>query len=170
MRVGVVPAAMYDEILVPTDGSEAATGATGHAIDLAATHGARVHALYVVDTSAYSTLEIGADGVIEALRREGEGAVERVADAAEAVGVDVAEHVVTGTPASTIREVAEDVDADLIVMATHGRRGVERYLLGSVTERVVRTADVPVLTIRNGRDEGAGGEAATTGADAADDA
>ncbi|MFB6096034.1 MAG: universal stress protein [Haloferacaceae archaeon] len=139
---------MYDEILVPTDGSPAADRAVEHAIDLATQYGARVHALYVVDANAYSTLEAGTDVVINALEEEGEAAVAEVAERAEEAGVEAVTEVETGTVHRTILDYADEHDVDLIVMGTHGRRGLDRYLLGSVTEKVVRTADMPVLTIR----------------------
>jgi nucleotide-binding universal stress UspA family protein len=145
---------MYEQVLVPTDGSEAAEAAIDHAVDVASTYDARLHALYVVDASVYSSLEVGVETVVEALTEEGEKAVARVADRARAADVPVETHVVTGTAFPTILEVADDVDADLIVMATHGRRGIERYLLGSVTERVVRKSDVPVMTVRAGPEVG----------------
>ncbi|MFA9516091.1 universal stress protein [Halopenitus sp. H-Gu1] len=140
---------MYDQILVPTDGSPAADAAIEHAIDLADQYDARVHALYVVDGSAYSTLEAGSEIVVEALESEGEEATERVSKTAEESGVETVTSVVHGTAYRTILEYVEDNDIDLIVMGTHGRQGLDRYLLGSVTERVVRTADVPVLTVRH---------------------
>jgi len=139
---------MYDTILVPTDGSPASAVALEHAIDLAAQYDATLHALYVVDGTAYSTLEAGSEIVVEALEEEGEAATERVATAAAAEDVDVTTTVAGGTAYRTIQEYVEDNDIDLIVMGTHGRKGLDRYLLGSVTERVVRTADVPVLTVR----------------------
>jgi len=73
---------MYSQILVPTDGSPASDAAIEHAIDLARHYDARLHALYVVDGAAYSTLEAGADIVVEALESEGKEATRRVADAA----------------------------------------------------------------------------------------
>lgn len=139
---------MYDEILVPTDGSPAADAAIEHAVDLADRYDARVHALYVVDGAAYSTLEAGSEIVIEALEAEGEEATERVTEAADAAGVAATTTVTTGTAYRTIQDYVDDNDVDLIVMGTHGRQGLDRYLLGSVTERVVRTADVPVMTVR----------------------
>lgn len=139
---------MYDEILVPTDGSKAADRAVEHAIDLAERYDARLHALYVVDANAYSTLEAGTDVVISALEEEGEEAVSAVAEQAEAAGIETATEVQTGTVHRSIIDYADENDIDLIVMGTHGRRGLDRYLLGSVTEKVVRTADAPVLTIR----------------------
>ena len=144
---------MYDDILVPTDGSPASDAAIDHAIDLADRYGARLHALYVVDGSAYSTLEAGSEVVIDALEAEGEQATDRVADAAAAAGVETTTTVTSGTAYRAIREYADEQAVDMIVMGTHGRKGLDRYLLGSVTERVVRTADVPVLTVRQPSDE-----------------
>jgi len=144
---------MYDEILVPTDGSPASEAAIEHAIDLAAQYGARLHALYVVDGAAYSTLEAGSEIVVEALRSEGETATQRVADAAADAGTDTTTTVTTGTAYQSIRDYVAENGIDMIVMGTHGRKGLDRYLLGSVTERVVRTADVPVLTVRQSTDE-----------------
>ena len=144
---------MYDDILVPTDGSPASDAAIDHAIDLADRYGARLHALYVVDGSAYSTLEAGSEIVIDALEAEGEQATDRVADAAAAAGVETTTTVTSGTAYRAIREYADEQAVDMIVMGTHGRKGLDRYLLGSVTERVVRTADVPVLTVRQPSDE-----------------
>jgi nucleotide-binding universal stress UspA family protein len=144
---------MYDDILVPTDGSPASDAAIDHAIDIADRYGARLHALYVVDGSAYSTLEAGSEVVIDALESEGEQATDRVADAAAAAGVETTTTVTSGTAYRAIREYADEQAIDMIVMGTHGRKGLDRYLLGSVTERVVRTADVPVLTVRQPSDE-----------------
>jgi nucleotide-binding universal stress UspA family protein len=139
---------MYDEILVPTDGSPAAEAALDHAIDLASTYGARLHALYIVDAAAFSSVEAGAELVVDALEEEGQRAVERVHDAGAEAGVDVVASVQSGSASKSILRYVDDNDVDLVVMGTHGRRGVERFLLGSVTERVVRSADVPVMTVR----------------------
>ncbi|GAB3693665.1 universal stress protein [Halorubrum pallidum] len=144
---------MYSEILVPTDGSPASDAAIEHALDLAAQYDARVHALYVVDGSAYSSLEAGAELVVEALEDEGAAATDRVAAAAAEAGIDCETTVTTGTAYQSIRDYVEENDIDVIVMGTHGRKGLDRYLLGSVTERVVRTADVPVLTVRQPTNE-----------------
>jgi len=144
---------MYDDILVPTDGSPAATDAIDHAVDIAKTYGATIHALYVVDASAFSSIEAGSELVIDALEEEGQRAVREVTDGATEAGVDADTHVVSGTAYRRILDYTDSEDIDLVVMGTHGRSGVERFLLGSVTERVVRTADVPVLTIRHQEDE-----------------
>jgi nucleotide-binding universal stress UspA family protein len=144
---------MYSQILVPTDGSPASDAAIEHAIDLARRYDATLHALYVVDGAAYSTLEAGADVVIDALETEGDAATRRVADAADEAGIDCEMTATSGTAYRSIREYVDDHAIDMIVMGTHGRKGLDRYLLGSVTERVVRTSDVPVLTVRHSGDE-----------------
>jgi nucleotide-binding universal stress UspA family protein len=144
---------MYAEILVPTDGSPASDAAIEHAIDLADRYDARLHALYVVDGATYSSLEAGAEIVVEALESEGEEATKRVADAAGDAGVECVSSVVSGTAYRSIQDYVDEHDIDVVVMGTHGRKGLDRYLLGSVTERVVRTSDVPVLTVRQPTDE-----------------
>ncbi|WP_416839675.1 universal stress protein [Haloferax sp. DFSO52] len=155
---------MYSEILVPTDGSKAAERAIDHALDIAKTYGARVHALYVVDTSIYTSLDAGADVVIDALEREGDVATKHVRAAAEEAGVEVVSEVVTGTAYRSIHDYIDSHDIDLVVMGTHGRTGLSHYLLGSVTERVVRTCPVPVLTVRMSDEEA---ESAASSDDAA---
>ena len=139
---------MYDEILVPTDGSAAAERAIEHAIDLAARYDARLHAFYVVDTSAYAALEGAGSSVVEALEEQGNEAVDDIVEAGEAAGVAVERVVRQGSPHRSILEYVDEADVDLVVMGTHGRQGLDRYLLGSVTERVVRSSPVPVLTVR----------------------
>ena len=143
---------MYSEILVPTDGSPASDAAIEHAVDLAEKYDARLHALYVVDGAAYSSLEAGAEIVVEALESEGEKATRRVVEAAADVGVDCVTDVTSGTAYQSIHDYVDEHDIDVVVMGTHGRQGLHRYLLGSVTERVVRTSDVPVLTVRQPTD------------------
>ena len=144
---------MYDNILVPTDGSAASEGAVDHAIELAKQYDATLHALYVVDTGAYSSMEVGSDIVIEALQEEGNQAVDRVANRAEDAEVAVETSVRTGIAHRSIVEYVSEEEIDLVVMGTHGRTGVGRFLLGSVAEKVVRTADAPVMTVRADEEE-----------------
>lgn len=138
---------MYDRILFPTDGSEGAATAREHAIDLAETYSATLHILYVADTNRDSLTTIG-NQVVDALEQEGATAVSEASDHAQTHGIDVVDDVLQGDPYETIRDYAESHEIDIVVMATHGRRGLDRYLMGSVTEKVIRTADVPVLTVR----------------------
>ena len=137
---------MYREILVPTDGSRGSLEAADHAIDLATTVDAGVHALYVVQTAVGTDADMA--GVYEAFEEVGQDAVDAVVERAESAGVStVVGSLAYGSPHEAIREYADEHDIGLIVMGTHGRTGLDRYLIGSVTEKVVRTADVPVLTV-----------------------
>lgn len=138
---------MFDTILFPTDGSEAATAVEGHVFDLVATHGATLHVVNVADTAHDSVTRLG-DDVVDVLEREGERIVEGVADRAPSHAVPTVTEVFQGGVPETIAEYAARTGADLVVMPTHGRTGVERFLLGSVTEGVVRRTSVPVLTVR----------------------
>lgn len=146
---------MYDRILVPTDGSPEVERAVSHAVDLAVSHDATLHAVYVVNTASFTTMpmETGWEGVGEMLREEGEAALDRVRELATGTGVDVETHLLEGSPSKEIVRFAEDCDCDLVVMGTHGRGGIDRLLLGSVAERVVRSSKIPVLTVRVGEEE-----------------
>jgi nucleotide-binding universal stress UspA family protein len=141
---------MYDHVLVPTDGSDPAASATEHALAIAERFDATVHALYVVDVDgiAHEAPGLGLDALRDALREEGEAATAAVAERATDRGVDVTEAVIEGLAEDAIVDYAEENGIDLIVMGTHGRRGVDRYVVGSVTERVVRATDVPTLVVR----------------------
>ena len=138
---------MYSEILLPTDGEPASKVALEHAVELADRYDARLHVLYVVDTAAYASFDAGAETIVSALRDQGEDAVESTVETADAAGVQTVSEVVSGSPHTEIVEYAANNGVDLVVMGTHGRTGLDRYLLGSVTERVVRTAETPVLTV-----------------------
>ena len=149
---------LYDRILVPTDGSAEGRRAVAHALDLASVHDADVHALYVVDTASYAgmPMETSWEGVGELLRDDATKAVAEVESLAAETDLDVETAVAEGSPSKEIIRYAEDNGCDLIVMGTHGRGGIDRLLLGSVAEKVVRGSSVPVLTVRLDG-EGAGG-------------
>lgn len=138
---------MYDRILVPTDGSTGTAHVSLHAIELAERHGATVHTMNVIDTNLTGHLA-DAGMTTESLHTRAEKAVETVEGMAESHAVDCVTAIREGSPAETILEYAEEIDADLIVAGTHGRSGVKRHLIGSVTERLVRHSACPVLTVR----------------------
>ena len=146
---------LYDRILVPTDGSSEGELAVCHALDLAAVHGASVRAIYVVDTARYAgmPMETTWEGVGDLLYDDAEAALSTVGELAAAREVDVETAVVEGTPSREIITDAEDAGCDLVVMGTHGRGGIDRLLLGSVAEKVVRSSSVPVLTVRIGDED-----------------
>lgn len=139
---------MYDGILLPTDGSEAAEAMLTHGIKHAQKWDATVHALYVVDETESSTTIVGTDDdARHRLTEQGEAAVDEIAERANGADVEVTTAVREGTPHKEILAHADERDADMIVMSTHGRTGVSRVLIGSVTERVIRLSDCPVLAV-----------------------
>lgn len=137
---------MYDTILFPTDGSDGADAALAHAMELAESDDATLHVLFVVDSSYLGSAAAEAT-TFEALRSTGQAVVDDTVARVRDRGIDAEGDIREGQPYTTILQVAEDADADVIVMGTHGRRGLDRYLLGSVTEKVVRSSDVPVMTV-----------------------
>ncbi len=141
---------MYERILVPTDGSAGVERAIEQAVELAAAHGATIHAIFVINTANFASLpmETSWEGVSDILREDAEEALARVREIADASGVPVQTHVLEGGPSNEIVAFADEEGCDLIVMGTHGRGGIDRLLLGSVAERVVRSSSVPVLTVR----------------------
>jgi len=133
-------------ILLPTDGSEGAAAAVDWGVHLADVFDSMVHALYSADTSRL-TMGSKPSTILSELERTGETALESVRDRAKASGVSVTGTVANGPPARVILEYADEKAVNLIVIGTHGRSGLERHLLGSVTENVVRNADVPVVCV-----------------------
>lgn len=139
---------MYSHVLLPTDGSEAATGAADEAFAVATNNDAALHVLFVVDETAGPLNVRGGDERFEQAEAEGEEIVDELTEQAEQAGVeDVVQSVQRGTPYEVILDYADE-NADLIIMGTHGRSGLDRQLLGSVTEKVVRRANPSVLTVR----------------------
>lgn len=141
---------MYDRVLLATDGSEPSVAAAEHAVDVAGTYGAALHAVFVVDTGT-GALTVSKNEVRDALRdlgREtGADALRDVDARAEAASVELVTDVLEGRPDERILGYVDENGVDLVVMGTHGRTGIERRLTGSVAERVVREAPVPVVTV-----------------------
>ncbi|ELY38532.1 universal stress protein [Natronorubrum tibetense] len=133
---------MYDDVLIPTDGSDGTRQSITHGVTIATQFDATIHALSIVPEGPLGTLQ--SDAAAPAAHR----AVERVAVDAERAGVDVETAVEQGVPHEEILAYADEHDIDMIVMGTQGRTGLDRVLVGSVTERIVRMADVPVVTVR----------------------
>lgn len=144
---------MYEKILVPTDGSSGMSPVIDHATTLADVHGADLHALYVVNTASLNDLPMDStwEGLRTALEDEGQEGLKQFEERADKVQLETVMR--EGSPPSEIVEYAEAEECDVIVMGTHGRSGVNRLLLGSVAERVVRQASTPVLTMGVDEDE-----------------
>lgn len=140
----------FRSIVIATDGSENTQKAISYGIMLAKLSGATVHALHVMDTSSFSqSWTAGKEIIYEILEKEGQKATFKVKECGEASGVEVKEVVLDGHPGREIIDFAENNDIDLIVMGTLGKTGLNRFLMGSVAENVVRNSKVPVLVVRS---------------------
>lgn len=152
---------MYEAILVPTDGSPGTSAVIDHALAIAERFEATVHAVSVVKPD-------------QSDEEPASAAVEQVEAAAERRNIPAVTALRHGIPHEELLSYATDQEIDLVVMGTHGRTGLNRYLLGSVTDRVLRFGDVPVLAVRLGTDTedgiGTESEAVTAAREAVTDA
>ena len=136
--------ALFDSIVVGTDGSDTAREAVRRAVDLARALGARLQVV-----SAYEPVAGAADAQWTVAPREGVDAIlGDVAAVARAAGVEAEVHARRGSPADAILDVAEETGADLIVVGNKGMTGAERFLLGSVPNKVSHHAPCSVLIVR----------------------
>lgn len=143
---------MYEDILLPYDGSDRAAAVLHHAGEIATWADSTIHVLFIADTTRDSVTVV--DGqTVDALVQQGNDIVAEADEKLQSLGVDHNTDVVQGNPAPTIVEYANRYEHDLIVMPTNGRTGISRYLIGSVTEKVIRLSSVPVLTARMQPDE-----------------
>lgn len=142
---------MYDTVLVPTDGSDTIPETLAHATSIATDTGATLHGLYVIDRRITAAAPAAAKAdLVDQLEREGERALADIESAAVAADLDVVTALETGTPSKAILEYATDAGIDLIVIGTHGKSPREKVTgTGSVSERVVGDASIPVLVVPN---------------------
>jgi nucleotide-binding universal stress UspA family protein len=142
----------FETILVPVDFSESSKEGLAVARELAATLGARLHLLHLVEPAIvpgpYGMLPAGQPAVFDyqALAERARGQLEELMEEGPAEGVEV--HAEIGVPRVDIVEFANRIKADLIVQASRGLTGLPRLLIGSTAEQVLRTAQCPVLTVK----------------------
>jgi len=148
---------MYQKILLPTDGSKFAENAAKHAIWIASRSGAEIIVLNVIETS--SLVGLPAEDLIvrikEMLKEEGRRSLERISEMVTESeeeyklieDIKVTLKTEEGSPADSILKTIANENVDLVVMGTSGKHGLDRFLLGSVTEKVVRSAKCPVLAV-----------------------
>ena len=149
---------MFGHILIPLDGSRASEAIIPHMTDLAKRLNAAVTLVRVVNTmgavqvAASERGAVGGPRTVDEVRRRGERValqyLERQAQGIRCFNVPSSVTVRSGDPAAEILEAARACHADCIAMATHSRRGLDRLMLGSVAERVLHTARVPVILLR----------------------
>jgi len=142
---------MYKKILLPTDGSEFAVKSEKHALFLAEASGAEIIALSVIETSF--SIGLPADDVVfrinQMLKKESEKHLEKVKQLRENADSDVkiTLKVAEGSPADIILETIDKEDIDLVVMGSSGKSGFDRFIMGSVAEKVVNAAECSVLVV-----------------------
>jgi nucleotide-binding universal stress UspA family protein len=145
---------MFKHILIPVDGSPTAQKAVETAAGLAKAFGSSVTAIYVIDpypfTGLGSDFAYGQAEYLSAAALEAKEATQRAQEMLNQAGVSVKTQVVEAHAAwRGILDTAEKVGADLIVMGSHGRRGLEKMVLGSVTQRVLSHTHLPVFVVRD---------------------
>ncbi len=148
---------LYTNILIATDGSQYTKNAIDYGIELAKITGAKLYAVYVVDTAAFASIPMDAalESMYGLLKQEAEEALKYVTDRARSEDLEVEGFIAEGHPAEEIMRYAEKNQISLIVMGTLGKSGLDRFLLGSVAEKVVRSSKIPVLVVR-GKDKKGG--------------
>ncbi|WP_128226403.1 universal stress protein [Halobacteriaceae archaeon SHR40] len=137
---------MYDEIVIPTDGSDVAERAAEQAVTIAARYGADIRVVYVVDTTTYG-FEDTPRSIVGILKQGGQNAVETIAEMARERNLPVTTSILRGVPEDEILQYVSGSEADLVAMGTRGVSAVDDHFLGSTTARVVRRSSVPVLTM-----------------------
>jgi nucleotide-binding universal stress UspA family protein len=145
---------MFKHILIPADGSDNAQRAIDKAIGLAQAFKSQVTAIYVIDPYAFTGVgtdfAYGHAEYLSAATAEGNQALQVAKEAFLAAGLEITTTVVEGHAVyKGILETAAHIGADLIVIASHGRKGLEKLILGSVTSQVLSHAHLPVLVVRD---------------------
>jgi nucleotide-binding universal stress UspA family protein len=151
---------MYAQIVVGTDGSETAALAVQHAANLAESTGATLHIVHayrqvLLSEAGMSAMSGGPTidvvGVNEGIAENATEVCAKAASSAERSGVKVESHTTSGDPCDALIAVAQDVDADLIVVGSRGMTGVKRFVLGSVPNKIAHHAPCSVLIVDTSR-------------------
>jgi nucleotide-binding universal stress UspA family protein len=142
----------FNRIMVPTDFTEASAPAFQEAIELARKYGSELLIGHAYQPPNMIPADVFASDVYEEwdrnLRLRVEEKLQGLVDDAKKAGVQAKPLVLSGAPYEAIVDAAKENKADLVVMGTHGRKGVSRFFLGSVASRVISTAPCPVMTVR----------------------
>jgi nucleotide-binding universal stress UspA family protein len=140
---------MFQDILVPFDFSDASRRALDLALDLGRVHGARIRLLHVCEVPAYAYpgIEFSPVDLLAPLAEAGEERLMQLVKEVKVRYPDATGVFKIGSPSEEILAAVVDMPCDLVVMGTHGRRGIPHAVLGSVAEKVVRQSRVPVLTV-----------------------
>jgi nucleotide-binding universal stress UspA family protein len=144
---------MFKKIMVAIDGSEPCYRAAGLGLELARTHGSQVVAVYVVDVSrliqlpGYTGIPGLKDKLLGLMLEDGKYVMEEIEQMAQATGVACSKVVLRGHPSDELLRYSQESKADLLVMGSVGLSGLNRFLLGSVAEKVAQHSKVPVILV-----------------------
>jgi nucleotide-binding universal stress UspA family protein len=145
---------MFKNILIATDGSETSQMAARMGVELAKNHGSKVVAVYVADTSrlGYIPDYIQYSGMIrELMLNEGKDATDYVEELAKNAELSYEKIILEGKPSDELLKITKESEVDLLVMGSVGRGGLDRFLLGSVAEKVVQHSKVPIMLVPGGK-------------------
>ncbi|MGF7118414.1 universal stress protein [Methanobacterium oryzae] len=131
---------MFETILVPTDGSEYAERAEDIAISMASKYNSRIVGVYILDEKLIYPYDV--------LEDEGKTILKNLNQKAKKENVVVDEILVFGDPRKDLTTISKRMNADIIVIGTHGKKGFEKLLLGSVAENILKSVDIPVLLVK----------------------
>jgi nucleotide-binding universal stress UspA family protein len=138
-------------IMIAIDGSKAAKNAADFGIKFARQYGAKVYAVCVLNVTAYDTVFLGdswSNEAFQAFDKAAHRETSSVAEKAKLAGLDAEPIILKGSAAEKILDFADEHNVDMIVIGSLGKSGIERFALGSVSEKVVRHSKIPVLVVR----------------------
>ncbi|MBI5459128.1 universal stress protein [Methanobacterium sp.] len=131
---------MFNTIMVPTDGSDYSKKAEDTALFLAKKLGSNVVAVHIIDEKLIYPYEV--------LEEEGKAILQEVQKKGKEMDVEVLEILIVGNPTHDMAKITEKTGADLVVISTHGKTGLEKLIMGSVAENALKKVPVPVLLVK----------------------
>lgn len=141
---------LYKNILIAVDGSEPNKKAISLGLELAKLSEAKIYAVYVTDTTAFASIpmDAGWEVMYNLIKEEGNKATSSVKDLAKSMELDTESVIIEGNPGIEIIKFSEENEIDVIVIGKTGKSMLDKFLLGSVADKVIRKSKIPVLVIR----------------------
>jgi nucleotide-binding universal stress UspA family protein len=149
---------MFQKIIIATDGSAPSYQAAKQGVEIARVSGGQVAAVYVVDVPrlaqlpGYAGIAGTKDQLLELMIHQGQEATEEIERIAADAGVTSSKVILKGHPSDELLKYSQEARADLLVMGSIGKSGLNRFLLGSVAQKVVQHAKVPIMLVPGNRD------------------
>ncbi|MCL2115984.1 MAG: universal stress protein [Methanobrevibacter sp.] len=131
---------MFKNIMVPSDGSQDSEKAEDAAIEIAKNFNSKITAVFVIDDKMIYPYEV--------LEDEGNEILGKISEKGKKAGVEVVEQLITGDPLRDMKTIAKKANVDSVVISPHGRNKLEKFVFGSVADRIIKTFDIPVILIK----------------------